>query len=211
MRLDRFGLGGVGWPRQDRKTHWWPSRDVLDAPFSGMVLVQSIREAPAMKIAALMATALVALTAGSAIALRVEVQDWPHRLSHNIPAWETHCLNEVFSREGLDAELLRIFGINADDPQVVAIRRYCESHQSAVRSVPGLWPAAGHKLGRIAGSGNKTSRYRRHGLHHLGRHKGYRQKRAFRSRISDRKLMSDRSSVPSTRRNKSIGGNINSK
>src|SRR5260221_7511753 len=163
-RVAWVGQGGTG------KRIGRPSRDVLDAPFSGMVSVQSIREAPAMKIPTLMATALVALTAGSAIAFRVEVQDWPHRLSHNIPAWETHCLHETFSHEGLDSELLRIFGINADDPQVVGIRRYCESHQSAVRSVPGLWPAVAHKLGR-ARSGKETSRYRHLGNHHRGRHK----------------------------------------
>src|SRR5258708_4795838 len=118
-------------------------------------------------LAALLGIAVV-LATSQATALRVttEVQKWTDQLSHNIPAWETHCLNELLRREGLDAELLRIFGINADDPQVVAIRRYCESHQSAARSVPGLWPAAGPTLGRVSRTANKTGPYR----HHLHKH-----------------------------------------
>src|SRR5258708_37043519 len=114
-----------------------------------------------MRLLGALVGSAVGLATSQATALRVttEVQKWTDQLSHNIPAWETHCLNELLRREGLDAELLRIFGINADDPQVVAIRRYCESHQSAARSVPGLWPAAGPTPGGVGRNGHKKSQY----------------------------------------------------
>ena len=112
-----------------------------------------------MKFATLVAIAfaLVTLATNPANALRTEVQNWPHRLTHHIPAFQTYCLNEVFRREGLDTELMRTFGINSEDPQVLAFRRYCESR----KPIANMWPAPGHKLGR----------YRHHGNHHLGRHK----------------------------------------
>src|SRR5262249_31310570 len=61
--------------------------------------------------------ALVTLATNPANALRPEFQNWPHRLTHHIPAFQTYCLNKVFTREGLDTELMRVFGINSEDPQ----------------------------------------------------------------------------------------------
>jgi hypothetical protein len=77
---------------------------------------------------------------------------WTDQLSHSIPSWDLHCLNDVFSREGLDAAL----GIKGDDPQVAAIKRHCQTHQPVV---PGLWPAAGDRLGK--------SQERTHGRRHV--------------------------------------------
>src|SRR5260370_3410301 len=72
----------------------------------------------------------------------------PDRLSHNIPAAQTYCLNELFRREGLDEELARSLGIKMeDDPQVLALRRYCQSRQP-VGNLPRFWPAPAHRLGR---------------------------------------------------------------
>src|SRR5258707_8668983 len=81
-----------------------------------------------------------------ASALRAtDVQRWPHRLSHNIPAAQTYCLNELFRQEGLDSELQRSLGIKMEDnPQVLALRRDCQSRQP-VGTLPGLY-APGHKL-----------------------------------------------------------------
>jgi hypothetical protein len=115
-------------------------------------------------------TAVLATSPATAFRVTTEGEKWPDRVTHHIPQWETHCLHEVFRSEGLETELLT-FGIKADDPQVLALRRYCETRQSVIRNLPGLWPAAGQKLGRVAASRNKTSRHRHLGNHHHGRHK----------------------------------------
>src|SRR5258706_14145243 len=51
-------------------------------------------------LAALLGIAVV-LATSQAVALRetTEVQKWTDQLSHHIPAWETHCLNELLRHE----------------------------------------------------------------------------------------------------------------
>jgi hypothetical protein len=94
------------------------------------------------KIALSIAIAFITTTPVIAFRGASEI-NWTHQLSHHIPAWELHCVFETFAKEGFDTELLETFKVKQDDPQVQAIRKYCQNHQPVV---PGLWPAVGERL-----------------------------------------------------------------
>ena len=76
-----------------------------------------------MKRALIITVALMAATPVMAFRGKPEI-NWTDELAHSVPAWELHCVLETFTKEGFDAELLRM-GIKQDDPRVQAIRSYC--------------------------------------------------------------------------------------